>query len=86
MKLLCRVLGHRWHPEGAEFYCVYDCMRCDYHGNGDEYGWRGWVAGKLWRFNYWGKSYQWGFWWAFKCTECGKRFGRHDDSFDHLPF
>lgn len=84
MNIWCRIAGHRYNPEGAEYYCVYDCERCGHHGY--EYGWREQIEGKLWRLNRWGESYRWGFWWAFKCSECGKRFGRHNDEFDHLPF
>lgn len=83
---LCKFLGHAWNPDGAEFYSVFHCERCGYEGNGDEQGVRERIAVRLywWRYNFglWAKS--WREWW--KCSDCGGRFGRHDDAFDHLPF
>lgn len=84
MNLLCKLWGHRYHPEGMEFYCIYDCMRCGHHDY--QAGPREWIWGKVWRLQQWGKRNRWGFWWCYKCTDCGLRFGRHDDSFDHIPF
>lgn len=80
----CRIFGHAYDPTGAEFYSVYRCDCCGH--NGCEYSWLEWIKWKIWIFNRW-RSMEWlGIteWW--RCTECGGRFGRHDHSFDHLPF
>jgi DNA-directed RNA polymerase subunit RPC12/RpoP len=82
---VCKILGHRWHPEGAEYYCVYDCMRCGHSGYEDN-SWREWVNHWCWRIGRWFREHTWSArkWW--RCSECGWRFGRHDDANDHIPF
>jgi len=83
--LLCRMWGHAWEPEGAEFYSVYRCVRC-YH--------EGYTAGSvrerislwawIWRNHirdWWRDARDW-----LQCEYCHHRFGRHDDGIDHLPF
>jgi len=84
MKLLCRIWGHRYDPVGAEYYSVYHCVRCGHEDY--QRGLREWIEGKIWRLGDWLKRERmgWSEWW--KCTECGGRFGKHDDKFDHLPF
>ncbi|HEY0684690.1 MAG TPA: hypothetical protein VGD45_20305 [Steroidobacter sp.] len=85
--LLCKILGHAWQPDGAKFYCVYDCERCGHHGTGHEWDLREWIALRLywWRYE---AGLRWSClreWW--KCSECGGRFGKHNyDEFDHIPF
>lgn len=81
--ILCRLFGHRYDPIGAEFYCVYHCERCghdDYQRSAME-----WLHGKLWRLSEWikGEAMGWREWW--RCSECGGRYGRHDDS-PHIQF
>lgn len=82
----CKILGHHWNPEGAEYYCVYDCMRCGHSGY-ESGSWRERASHQWWRI---GQRVQpvirrmrnW-----LKCSECGGRFGRCDyENFDHLPF
>lgn len=72
--------------EAAEFYCIYDCMRCMHHGHGNEWSLRERV--KLWMYWRVDAIKHWWFYFMcwFKCSECGERFGKHNDAFDHLPF
>lgn len=83
--LRCRIFGHAYDPIGAEFYSVYRCERCG-QSDGYQCGPREWIRVKIWLFKDWlrGERRGWSEWW--KCTECGGRFGRHDDRFDHIPF
>lgn len=85
-RFICKWWGHSWDPEGAEFYCVYYCTRCEHQGHGDEWDLRGRV--KLWI--YWRVDAIKRRWYSFlywlKCSECGERFGKHNDAFDHIPF
>lgn len=85
MNLLCRFWGHDPHPEAAEFYCVYDCRRCGELYDQDM-GLREWAKVRWWHLCYWAslRIAAWRYW--LRCTDCGKRFGRHDDNADHLPF
>lgn len=85
--LICKILGHAWQPDGAKFYCIYDCERCGHHGDGYEWDLRGWIYVRLWWLGYHLRERLslWREWW--RCSECGGRFGRHDyDKFDHIPF
>lgn len=83
---VCRLIGHAWHREAAQFMCLYECTRCQHVGyEGRSILER--IQQVLW-------------WWShrfdnevkrplkgwLKCRECGLRFGRHDDNIDHLPF
>lgn len=47
MSILCKIVGHAWNPDGAEFYCVYDCERCGHRGQGDEWNLRERIALRL---------------------------------------
>jgi hypothetical protein len=84
--LTCRLLGHRWQPEAAEYYCHYVCTRCGHEGYSDGsvrerirlriWLWRQWFEGwtRLWR--------RW-----IRCEYCGCWFGNHDYAKDdHIPF
>jgi len=80
---LCRLFGHRYHPEAAEYYSIYDCRRCGCQ----EYENIGWLPRMAWKFELWKQDTVKGIktWWG-PCSDCGGRFGRHDDSKDHIPF
>lgn len=84
--LTCRILGHRWHPEAAEYYCHYVCVRCDHEGYSDG-SLRERIQLKWWLFTQWvgGWLRVWRHW--LRCSECGLWFGRHDyEKSDHIPF
>lgn len=83
--LLCRILGHAWEPVAAKFYCVYLCERCLHEGYSDgsireRVSLRLWI----WRNRLSEQTHRWRAW--LTCSDCGKHFGRHDESADHLPF
>ena len=85
MNLRCRMFGHKYDEEAAEYYCVYHCVRCD-HSQGEP-GMlpRIWLRISIWRY----KAKQWLVWkleWFLPCKYCGHMFGKHDDTKDHLPF
>lgn len=85
MSILCKILGHAWHPDAAEFYSVYDCQRCDHHGYQCSFRERIVLRLYFWRYEAGLRWSCWREWW--KCSECGGRFGKHNyDEFDHLPF
>jgi rubredoxin len=81
----CRIWGHDLDEEAAYYYAVYSCRRC---GNvyDDDKGLREWIKLGWWLAARWiaDRWWSWQLWW--RCTECGGRFGRHDDSYDHIPF
>ena len=83
--LLCRLWGHAWNPEGAQYYCVYHCERCGHDGYTDG-SWREQLSVKAWIFRRWFVDQMRGYRQWVHCEECHLWFGRHDDSFDHLPF
>lgn len=83
---LCRLWGNKLNPEAAYYYGRDHCDRCRRDVAGHT-GAREWFNVRL----YFGR--QWigerikgliNFW--LPCPECGKRFGKHDDAVDHLPF
>lgn len=84
--LLCVIWGHKLNAEATYFYGIDHCDRCRRDVAGQT-GAREWLKVRL----YFGR--QWigerikgfvSFW--LPCPECGKRFGKHDDAVDHLPF
>ena len=83
--ILCRLWGHALNEEAAYYYAVFSCDRC-----GDVYeqdtGLREWVKVRWWLASQRVKSElkDWRYW--LRCSDCGRRFGRHDDSQDHIPF
>lgn len=82
---LCRWWGHSLEEEASYYYSVDYCRRCHAQVDGNT-GLREWlrvrifVAGRSVREWFW----SWRCW--YKCNDCGKRFGRHDNRFDHIPF
>ena len=79
----CRIFGHLWSPEAAEYYHVYYCDRCGYEGLYDD---PSWIHRITWRWRLWlkDKRRDWRQWW--KCSDCGWHCGRHDPNDEHLPF
>lgn len=76
-RLKCWWSGHITdHPQ------AYQCCRCGSCEIGDSGAW--WRM--TWRIRYRllqrrQRVTEW-----LKCHDCGKRFGRHDDSVSHIPF
>lgn len=81
-KLLCRLFWHRYDPIAAEYYHIYHCDRC----GGDHQFEPGLLPRMAWRACLRLQDAWWSFrhWW--RCVDCGRYCGRHDDSVDHLPF
>jgi hypothetical protein len=91
MNWRCRIFGHDIEPVGAFYYSVDRCFRCSPYGDGCalevyDAGWRErikvrcrialrWLNERWWMLQAW-----------HRCSECGRRFGRHDSNYDHLPF
>ena len=81
----CRIWGHSWDPEGAEYYCVYHCVRCLHEGYTDG-SIRERISLRLWiwrnRLRDWVRPVRrW-----IRCEYCHLWFGRHDERDDHIPF
>lgn len=88
---VCSLLGHRSDdPEAYDDpFTMFVCSRCggcDYYYYDQDFShpwhvmtyWR-WKAGMLdWKNRFMA--------WLGPCGDCGRRFGRHDESVDHLPF
>lgn len=83
-RLICRLIGHDFEPEAAHYYGLYSCRRCGYEDrDGRPPSWlevvryrlRGWIRDRRHDFRKW-----------WKCSDCGRHFGRHDETVDHLPF
>lgn len=84
--LRCRLMGHRLDPEASYYYAIDHCTRCDCEVQigmlkverikvriAIEWQFaKEWVSSFLARFR--------------PCPECGKKWGRHDATIDHLPF
>jgi hypothetical protein len=78
---LCRLIGHKYDPEVAEFYGHVDCERCG--SNEFSYG-----ILQRWQW-FWVNDYRntkahilgW-----ITCPSCKWHFGRHDPKNDHIPF
>lgn len=85
---LCRWWGHQLDPEASHYYGVDYCCRCErqVERNTGILRLRELAAVRIFiigrEIRMWIQSYQ--EWW--KCSECGKRFGKHDDTYDHIPF
>lgn len=84
MNWLCRHWGHAWDPDGARYYCVYHCTRCGYEGYESTRAERvavRWITLKG-HVRDWLRYYRpWR-----RCADCGRRWGRHDEAADHIPF
>ena len=83
--LLCRIWGHAWNPDGAEYYWVYHCERCGHNGY-TAGSWRERLSVKVWiyRRRAADATKTWRQW--LRCPDCNRFFGRHDERFDHSPF
>lgn len=79
-RLQCWWFGHH---SAAPYGYPDECIHCDtvIHPQDTE-GFRNQLLN--WRF------YHWPRWltrsWYQRCPECGRRFGRHDDNKEHIPF
>lgn len=84
--ILCRAWGHDVDRDALYYYNVAYCGRCACEVN-EDCGAREWLKVRLWRCREaireaWERAV-----WRFRsCPDCGRRFGRHDDSVDHTPF
>lgn len=72
-KLLCWWTGHKPALYGEE------CARC---GNAFTYEeWCKWTPRQRLE-SFCRRRFRW----FLRCDDCGKRFGRHDDTIQHIPF
>jgi hypothetical protein len=87
---LCKLIGHKIeYPMAPDDYRLTQCKRCHlskHEAYGDEplRSWpseiRYWTANLRRKIKDWLRNF-------FKpCCDCGKRFGAHDKTVDHLPF
>lgn len=94
MNILCKLLGHRidW-PDAPHDYRIAQCTRCGVsraEPYGDEpfteFEWHGVLVPFFWmrRKSVAAKDTVKQFF--TPCSDCGRRFNRHDQSVDHLPF
>jgi len=84
-EVMCKLVGHRLDTD-ASYYCSLDvCKRCGKELHRPLWHERltvririgcRWVLERLYLFVQF----------FTRCPECGLRFHRHDDRFDHLPF
>jgi hypothetical protein len=93
-KLLCRIFGHKidW-PDAPFDYRIAQCKRCGV-ARAEQYGEEPFTNTECWGVFYpfvWlkyksvsAKDYIRQFF--SPCSDCGRRFNRHDNSIDHLPF
>lgn len=84
--LRCLLFGHRLHVDAWHFYGIAQCEDC-----GREFYEVGWIARARVRVAIcarWVCERASGLWALLfcRCPECGQRFGRHDNTIDHLPF
>jgi hypothetical protein len=82
--LLCRLLGHRLCPDARKHGHFDLCLRCHQEAYDlPQPAHIQWLRQMRWRLH----DVKVGFLaWFQPCYACGRRFGRHDDSIDHLPF
>ncbi|HVT36973.1 MAG TPA: hypothetical protein VHE37_15390 [Nevskiaceae bacterium] len=82
---LCSTLGHRLHAESAHYYHVLHCDRCHREVYGDT-GWRERikVSVSITVATIQRRAADVAHWW--KCGDCGRHFGRHNETVEHLPF
>lgn len=79
-RIHCFFSGHCYGPLDMLF-----CERCGHeYEYGEPIGVFGGIAFR-WRYTFrpWIRRK---LAWFRKCEDCGKRFGRHDETVDHLPF
>lgn len=82
---LCRWWGHHMDEIAAHYYAHYECLRCGKCYDQD-YGIREKLYIRIYLLRTWlhDQRKAWAYWWL--CSDCGGRFGRHDESADHIPF
>lgn len=86
-RLRCLLFGHRLHVDASYYYGIDQCEHCDREFI---YGRHPVARAKVRAviFARWLREL------AFsirsflfcRCEDCGRRFGRHDNTIDHLPF
>lgn len=82
---VCKWWGHDMCEEALHYYAVFECRRCGKVYESDT-GIREWLRVRLWLAQQWLER-EWASWkYWYRCSDCGRRFGKHDDSQDHLPF
>lgn len=87
---ICKLIGHKVeYPLADDSRATY-CPRCKdfrHEGNGEEP-----LNHFVWKRVYWWLRQPLKRWkerlfgWCKPCGDCGKRFGRHDETQDHCPF
>jgi endogenous inhibitor of DNA gyrase (YacG/DUF329 family) len=79
-KLKCRWFGHDIRNDYPyQYYCPY----CNTYVEYDEFVRGGYINRLVYNIKAWCKFK---INWFNKCPDCGKRFGRHDENYQHLPF
>lgn len=81
-RIHCFIHGHNYP------WSHYGENRCERCGHEYEYAEPIGILGEIaysWRWGRLGAVRHWLSWFR-KCEDCGKRFHRHDDSIEHLPF
>lgn len=82
---ICKLIGHRLDVDACHYYAINQCRRCEKelleplpyeHLMVRFHMVRRWISDRL---HWWTHLFE-------RCPECGLRFHRHDDRFDHLPF
>lgn len=85
---VCSLLGHK-DSDPEAIYDPFVCKRCgdsDYDNHYDD-DFDPWHIRLYYRMKWRAKNKRDRFvGWFRRCPDCGRRFGRHDESVDHLPF
>jgi uncharacterized CHY-type Zn-finger protein len=86
MKTICKLIGHRLDVDASYYYSLDVCTRCHEEFAAQplhvEHAKVRMVIASRWVRELTASVA--GFF--QKCPDCGHRWHRHDDSFDHLPF
>lgn len=84
-RFLCILIGHQWsHP--AMRHGILECDRCklyDPPGTRLPFSIPSWVSFQRWKIRYELRRLRN---WIRPCSECGRRFGKHDNNEHDLPF
>ena len=85
---LCRWWGHNLDPDASHYYGLDYCIRCEkeVERNTGVLRLRELASVRIFIIRRAVRDWVWSWRGWLKCSECGKRFGRHDDSYDHIPF
>lgn len=82
---LCRLFGHKYDPDIADYYGIARCERkwCNYESTNFETGIAQWC---LWKISSFFREKASGIRAWTTCPSCKWHFGRHDPKNDHIPF